>query len=171
MDKKTKLIIGLIGCLIICLFGVYRLVLEIPSTVNSLIIPIVFSVTGFIGFVGNLLKLKKLNNDPLKDNYSQLDFEEAIASIEQVYDSLAHYNVFLNGEKGKNFLDAYELENSEFEHHIRAIQTVIHQYTSSILDLIINNVRQKDISDKLQPFVRFFRNRDSLFSYLVDRLW
>lgn len=89
----------------------------------------------------------------MKDNYSQLDFEEAIASIEQVYDSLAHYNNFLIAEKGKNFLDAYELENTEFEHHIRAIQTVIHQYTSSILDLIINNVRQKDISDKLQPFV------------------
>lgn len=89
----------------------------------------------------------------MKDNYSQLDFEEAIASIEQVYDSLAHYNGFLTGEKGQNFLDAYKLENSEFEHHITAIQTVIHQYTSSILDLIIDNVRQKDISDKLQPFV------------------
>ncbi|MGE6609990.1 SIR2 family protein [Peribacillus sp. NPDC076916] len=89
----------------------------------------------------------------MKDNYSQLDFEEAIASIEQVYDSLAHYNGFLVGEKGKNFLDAYKLNNSEFEHHIQAIQTMIHQYTSSILDLIIDNVRQKDISDKLQPFV------------------
>jgi hypothetical protein len=89
----------------------------------------------------------------MKDNYSQLDFEEAISSIEQVYDSLAHYNGFLTGEKGKNFLDAYKLSNSEFEHHIQAIQNIIHQYTSSILDLIINNVRQKDISDKLQPFV------------------
>lgn len=89
----------------------------------------------------------------MQKNYSQLDFEEAIASIEQIYDSLAHYNGFLAGEKGENFLDAYKLTNSEFEHHIKAIQTVIHQYTSSILDLIINNVRQKDISDKLQPFV------------------
>ncbi|MEK3988476.1 MULTISPECIES: hypothetical protein [Robertmurraya] len=63
MDKKTKLIIGLIGSLIICLFGVYRLAIETASTVNSLLIPIVFSVTGFIGFVGNLVKLKKLNTD------------------------------------------------------------------------------------------------------------
>ncbi|SDM51864.1 hypothetical protein [Sediminibacillus halophilus] len=63
MDKKTKLIIGLNGCLIVCLFGVYRLMLEVPSTVNSLIIPIVFSVTGFIGFVGNLIELKKLNSN------------------------------------------------------------------------------------------------------------
>ncbi|MGC3788724.1 SIR2 family protein [Priestia aryabhattai] len=89
----------------------------------------------------------------MKDNYSQLDFEEAIASIEQVYDSLAHYNDFLIGEKGKNFLDAYILKNSEFKDHLNAIQTIIHQYTSSILDLIINNVKQKDITDKLQPFV------------------
>ena len=64
MDKKTKLIIGLIGCLIICLFGIYRLVIETPAPVNSLIIPIVFSVTGFIGFIGNLIKLKKLKNAP-----------------------------------------------------------------------------------------------------------
>src|SRR6478735_4235000 len=75
----------------------------------------------------------------MKDNYSQLDFEEAIASIEQVYDSLAHYNNFLIGEKGQNFLDAYTLENNEFKDHLNAIQTIIHQYTSSILDLIINN--------------------------------
>ncbi|MEC1538008.1 SIR2 family protein [Bacillus sonorensis] len=89
----------------------------------------------------------------MKDNYSQLDFEEAIATIEQVYDSLAHYNEFLTGENGKNFLNSYELKNSELAGHIEAIQTVIHQYTSSILDLIINNVRQKDISDRLHPFV------------------
>jgi ABC-type antimicrobial peptide transport system permease subunit len=64
MDKKTKLIIGLIGSLGVCLFGVYRLVLETPSTVNSLIIPIAFAVAGFIGFIGNLVKLKKVNNEP-----------------------------------------------------------------------------------------------------------
>ena len=63
MDKKTKLILGVIGSLIICLFGVYRLVVEVPAPVNSLIIPIVFSVTGFIGFVGNLLKLKNVKNN------------------------------------------------------------------------------------------------------------
>ncbi|WP_255300656.1 hypothetical protein [Bacillus thuringiensis] len=57
----------------------------------------------------------------MKDNYSQLDFKEAIASIEQVYDSLAHYNGFLIGEKGKNFLDAYKLKNNEFNDHIKAI--------------------------------------------------
>ncbi|WP_457983201.1 hypothetical protein ACQ9QD_01740 [Bacillus paralicheniformis] len=50
-------------------------------------------------------------------------------------------------------MNSYELKNSELAGHIEAIQTVIHQYTSSILDLIINNVRQKDISDRLHPFV------------------
>lgn len=63
MDKKTKIIIGLIGSLIICLFGIYRLVVEFPSPANSLIIPIVFSVAGFIGFIGNLFGLKKINNN------------------------------------------------------------------------------------------------------------
>lgn len=89
----------------------------------------------------------------MKEDYSQVDFEEAIASIEQVYDSLEGYNNFLEGDNGQKFLTAYRLNNKEFESHINAIQNVIHQYTSSILDLIINNVRKKDIESKLQPFV------------------
>jgi len=89
----------------------------------------------------------------MKGGYSQLDFEEAIASIEQVYDSLQDYNNFLEEDNGQKFLTAYGLNNKEFESHINAIQNVIHQYTSSILDLIINNVRKKDIERKLQPFV------------------
>ncbi|MBN8234724.1 SIR2 family protein [Halobacillus kuroshimensis] len=89
----------------------------------------------------------------MKDKYSQLDFEEAIASIEQVFDSLEHYQKFLFSDNGNNFMNAYELSNKEFEAHLKAIQTIIHEYTSSILDLIINNVRQKDIEEKLQPFV------------------
>ena len=56
MDNKTKSIIGLIGSALICLFGVYRLLVELPADTNLLIIPIVFAVTGFIG---SLLKLKK----------------------------------------------------------------------------------------------------------------
>jgi len=59
MQNKTKLRIGLIGSLLICLIGLYRLVLETPSSMNSLIIPIVFAVTGFIGIAGNLMRLKK----------------------------------------------------------------------------------------------------------------
>ncbi|PYY30971.1 hypothetical protein [Paenibacillus illinoisensis] len=61
MNKETKRLIGLIGSLIVCFFGVYRLITESPSTVSLLIIPIVFAVTGFIGVIGNLITLKKLN--------------------------------------------------------------------------------------------------------------
>jgi hypothetical protein len=89
----------------------------------------------------------------MKEDYSQLDFEEAISSIEQVYDSLSNYNAFLEGDSGQSFLSAYTLNNKEFISHIEAIQTVIYEYTSSILDLIKDNVRKKDIEDKLQPFV------------------
>jgi hypothetical protein len=40
----------------------------------------------------------------MRDDYSQLDFDEAIDSSEQVYDSLAHYYDFLISTKGKSFL-------------------------------------------------------------------
>jgi len=46
-----------------------------------------------------------------KGDYKQTDFEEAIASIEQVYDSLKNYYDFLNENKlGDNFMSAYGLE-------------------------------------------------------------
>ncbi|KEF37134.1 hypothetical protein M670_03727 [Schinkia azotoformans MEV2011] len=60
MDQKAKLIIGLISSLIICLFGVYRLVIETPTAVEYLVVPIAFAVSGLIGFVGSLVKLKKI---------------------------------------------------------------------------------------------------------------
>ncbi|WP_428909944.1 hypothetical protein [Niallia sp. Krafla_26] len=59
MDKKTKRLIGLIGSLIVCLFGVYRLVVEVPAPENSLIIPIVFAITGLIGVIANVFELRK----------------------------------------------------------------------------------------------------------------
>lgn len=64
MNKKTKVLIGLIGSLIICLFGVYRLITETPTTVSLLIVPIVFTITGFVGVIGNIITFKKINNDP-----------------------------------------------------------------------------------------------------------
>ena len=63
MNKKTKVLIGLIGSLIICLFGVYRLITEIPTAVSLLIVPIVFTITGFVGVIGNIITFKKINND------------------------------------------------------------------------------------------------------------
>ncbi|MEH7178098.1 hypothetical protein [Neobacillus vireti] len=63
MNKKTKVFIGLIGSLIVCLFGVYRVIVEAPSTDSLLIVPIVFAITGFVGVLGNLITFKKINND------------------------------------------------------------------------------------------------------------
>ncbi|MFS0873921.1 hypothetical protein [Paenibacillus xylanilyticus] len=63
MNKKTKGIIGVIGSLIVCFFGGYRLITETPSTFSLLNIPIVLAVTGSIGVIGNLITLKKLNKD------------------------------------------------------------------------------------------------------------
>jgi hypothetical protein len=58
MNKKTKVMIGLISCLIICLFGVYRLMTE-ASLSGSLFVPILFAVGGFVGLIGNTMELKK----------------------------------------------------------------------------------------------------------------
>jgi hypothetical protein len=60
ISKKTKIIIGLIGCLMVCLFGVYRLTVDVPS-LNSLFIPILFAVTGFIGLIANIIQLKRIH--------------------------------------------------------------------------------------------------------------
>jgi hypothetical protein len=62
INKKTKVIIGLISCFIICLFGVYRLMTEASSS-SSLFVPILFAVGGFIGLIGNTMELKKMKNN------------------------------------------------------------------------------------------------------------
>ncbi|GAE43281.1 hypothetical protein BW1_087_00010, partial [Bacillus mycoides NBRC 101238 = DSM 11821] len=72
-----------------------------------------------------------------KDEYIQTDFEEAIASIEQAYDSLKNYYDFLSGnEEGQNFMMAYDLGRHEIEKHLKAIREITFEYTASILDLI-----------------------------------
>ena len=89
-----------------------------------------------------------------KDTYIQTDFEEAIASIEQVYDSLKNYYDFLvQGEDADEFLKAYDLGRTEIEKHLEAIREIIYEYTSSILDLIDGHVRWKEIGDKLSGFI------------------
>lgn len=91
-----------------------------------------------------------------KGSYIQLDFEEAIASIEQVYDSLKNYYDFLvKGEDGNEFLKAYNLGRTEIERHLEAIREIIYEYTSSILDLIDGHVRWKEIGDKLSGFIEW----------------
>ncbi|HDR8066665.1 TPA: hypothetical protein QCY66_005715 [Bacillus cereus] len=57
----------------------------------------------------------------MKKKYNQLDIEEAIASIEQAYDSLKHYNDFLNKENGKNFMNAYKVSNEHFVEHLETM--------------------------------------------------
>ncbi|MEN2767276.1 hypothetical protein [Ornithinibacillus xuwenensis] len=60
MGKKTRAIIALIGSVMICLFGLYRLLFELPSAAVLVMVPIVFVLTGGIGIVGNNVLLKKL---------------------------------------------------------------------------------------------------------------
>jgi uncharacterized membrane protein len=61
INKKTKVIIGLIGSFAVCLFGLYRFMTEASSS-DSLFVPILFAVGGFIGIIGNIMELKKIEN-------------------------------------------------------------------------------------------------------------
>lgn len=89
-----------------------------------------------------------------KGTYIQTDFEETIASIEQVYDSLKNYYDFLiQGEDADKFLQSYGLGRTEIERHLNAIQDIIYEYTSSILDLIDGHVRWKEINENLSGFI------------------
>ncbi|MED3333602.1 SIR2 family protein [Bacillus velezensis] len=94
-----------------------------------------------------------------KGEYIQTDFEEAIASIEQAYESLKNYYDFLDeNEQGERFMGTYRLEKNELEKHLKAIKEIIFEYTASILDLIDGHVRWKEINERLDGFVEWLRN-------------
>ena len=48
MKKRTGWLIGLIGCVAVCLYGLFRLVTEYPVATT---IPVVLAVGGFAGVV------------------------------------------------------------------------------------------------------------------------
>ncbi|MGG4018882.1 SIR2 family protein [Priestia megaterium] len=92
-----------------------------------------------------------------KGGYNQLDFEEAIASIEQIHDSLNHYVTFLATAEGERFLGSYDLKRKELDDHLKNVQRVIHAYTSSIVEIIDGNVRWDEIGDNLSGFLNFLQ--------------
>lgn len=57
MNTKKKLSLALFGSFIIFLFGVYRLGFE-DRTDEFTALPLIFAVTGLIGIIANLAKLK-----------------------------------------------------------------------------------------------------------------
>ncbi|GIQ68693.1 hypothetical protein DUZ99_03975 [Xylanibacillus composti] len=61
MQPKTRVILAVAGSFIVCVYGLFRLVTEIPFE-SVPILPIVFAVTGFIGIIGNLAQWRKLKN-------------------------------------------------------------------------------------------------------------
>ena len=56
MKKRTGWLAGLIGCLAICLFGLFRLVTEYPEATGT---PVVLAVGGFVGIFGCVKTLNK----------------------------------------------------------------------------------------------------------------
>lgn len=91
-----------------------------------------------------------------KGDYIQTDFEEAISSIEQVYDSLKSYYDFLkSNEFGDKFLEAYSLEKEELQKHLSSVRSIILRYTTSIIDLIDGHVKWDEINSKLPNFIQW----------------
>jgi hypothetical protein len=62
IKKKVRVLIGLISCLILLISGLSWLITGFPNTY----IPVLFTVGGFIGFIGGVLELKKLIVPELK---------------------------------------------------------------------------------------------------------
>lgn len=58
INKKVRVIIGLIAFLILFIFGVYRLIVVYPT---GLFIPVIFIIVGYIGFISGIIELKKIN--------------------------------------------------------------------------------------------------------------
>lgn len=94
-----------------------------------------------------------------KGTYIQTDFEEAIASIEQSYDALKNYYDFLEeNSQGNDFMKSYGLEKEELKKHLKAIRSIIFEYTASILDLIDGHVKWKEINTKLNGFIEWLND-------------
>ncbi|MFD1173029.1 SIR2 family protein [Oceanobacillus picturae] len=112
----------------------------------------------------------------MKSNYNQLDFEEAISSVELALDTLKHYNKFLSQEKGKHFMKSYKLDDSNFNAHLEVIQGIVFEYIASVLDLIDGNVKQSEIENQLNDFVNWLTftidnsNEIDLFTLNFDLL-
>ena len=112
-----------------------------------------------------------------KQEYLQTDFEEAIASIEQAYDSLKNYFDFLDeNDQGEQFMEAYGLEKREIEKHLLAMKEIIYEYTASILDLIDGHVHWHEINENLFGFIEWLQeaieesNHIDLFTLNFDLL-
>src|SRR5699024_9458368 len=94
-----------------------------------------------------------------KNEYVQLDFEEAIASIEQVHDSLDSYvNFLLHEEEGRKFLESENLTVEELQNHLTKIKEIIITYTASIVEIIDGNVHWEQIGDRLSGFINWLQN-------------
>nr|WP_017552739.1 hypothetical protein [Heyndrickxia coagulans] len=93
-----------------------------------------------------------------KDEYIQVDFEEAIASIEQVHDALDSYvNFLINKEEGKKYLESEGLDVEELQSHLTKIKEIIISYTSSIVEIIDGNVHWEQIGDRLSGFINWLQ--------------
>lgn len=94
-----------------------------------------------------------------KNEYIQVDFEEAIASIEQVHDSLdAYVSFLLYVDEGQKFLESENLSVEELQDHLEKIKEIIITYSASIVETIDGNVHWDQIGEKLSGFINWLKS-------------
>nr|WP_226641610.1 hypothetical protein [Mesobacillus subterraneus] len=57
-SKKKRVLISLISCFILCIWGVFTLFV---GNHNTPFVPALLAIGGFIGLVGGVVELKKMN--------------------------------------------------------------------------------------------------------------
>lgn len=62
MNKKTRIIIGLLSSFFLFSVGTYQILIDTISS-NSLFVSYDFAITGFIGTIGNAVRLKKAQSN------------------------------------------------------------------------------------------------------------
>lgn len=97
-----------------------------------------------------------------EDKYNQLDFEESIASIEQSYDALKNYHNFLKDDpEGIRYANLEKLDINSLEKHLQSMESLIHTYSKTVIELIDGHVKQKNINEKLGDFENWLQEKTS----------
>ncbi|MDB5003904.1 MAG: hypothetical protein JWQ34_2129 [Mucilaginibacter sp.] len=92
------------------------------------------------------------------DNLNFNDFEDNFSKLEDAYNSVVKYNLFIRSEVGQVFLNKFDLPNPFLDRHQSIIKSIYNKYIFQILGLIIGNVRKPSIQEKLGVFTKFLKD-------------
>jgi len=93
------------------------------------------------------------------ENINFNDFEIYFSLIEDAYNSLKKYRMFIDTDTGKKFLKKFELINPELYKHEEIIKSIYNKYIFQILSIVQGNVTKIGIDLKLKDFTNFLTNQ------------